>query len=79
MTCELNDKTVATLRYWWDTQDPNSKGWYVEAKDSDGEFLDDSMKIWFPVDVDDFDENSEAALIEALMAEFPNAVVEVIP
>lgn len=76
MTNELNGKTVVTLRYWWDDQDPSNEGWYVEAKDSEGEFLDDSMKIWFPVDVEDFSDSQEAELIAALKGEFPDATVE---
>jgi hypothetical protein len=76
MTNELNGKTVAALRYWWDDQDPGNKGWYVEAKDSEGEFLDDSMKVWFPVDVEDFSEDEETKMVEALKAEFPNAAIE---
>ena len=76
MTSELNGKTVATLRYYWDDQPGATAGWYVEAKDSDGEFLDDSMKVWFPVDVDDFSRDEESDLVAALKAEFPDTTVE---
>ena len=43
---QLNGSTVAILRYWWDSQCPENTGWYVEALDADGNFLDDSMKMF---------------------------------
>lgn len=68
------------LRVYWDTQDPQNVGWYVEvlgynARHEAWEHKDDSMKVWFPVDVDAFGKNQEAELLEALQAEFPGAEV----
>ena len=73
---QLNGSTVAILRYWWDSQCPENTGWYVEALDADGNFLDDSMKIWFPVDTDDFSAAEEAELVAALKEQFPDATID---
>ena len=75
MTQTLNGGQVDTLRYWWDSQYPDNTGWYVEALDSEGQFLCDSQKIWYPVDTDDFGQDEEAELVEALKAEFPDATI----
>lgn len=73
MTLKLNKQTVATIKYRWDTADARNCGWYAEALSADGEFLDDSQKVWFPVEVDRFDADEESELVSALKAEFPRA------
>jgi hypothetical protein len=38
---------------------------------------EDSMKVWFPVDVNEFSQRAEAKLRKALERAFPNAIVEI--
>lgn len=71
ITSELNGKTVASVRYYWDDQAGAKAGWYVMTYSADGQELDDSMKIWFPVDVDDFSQDEEGEMVEALKGQFP--------
>jgi hypothetical protein len=71
---------VTTLLYHWDDQPGVTPGWYVEAlawdeEESVDRFVDDSMKVWFPVDTDDYDESQEESLVSALREEFPGAEI----
>ena len=41
------------LNGWWDDRPGvDQPGWYVTHHDSEGEIIDDSVKIWFKIDVD---------------------------
>lgn len=62
------------LHCWWDDRDEN-EGWYVEAE-KDGEYVDDSMKIWFLVNVDEFAKHQGDALEKALKSAYPGAAVD---
>lgn len=61
----------------WDDQDPQNEGWYAMSYDADGE-RDDSMKIYFPVNVDDFGPDEADELHDALAEAFPGAEIEVV-
>lgn len=64
-----------TLSYYWDEQFGVKPGWYVELRDAEGTVEDDSMKVWFPVDVDEFTEDQETELVAALREAFPDAEI----
>lgn len=66
---------IATVEYWWDNQDPSHAGWYARTRYEDGVEGDDSMKIWFPVEVDQFGEDDGDELAEALQEAFPDAEI----
>jgi hypothetical protein len=70
-----DDDTVRTVEYWWDNQDPSNAGWYARTRDASGQECDDSMKVWFPVEVDEYDETQGDDLAEALREAFPGAQV----
>ena len=69
-------KRVAILRVRWDETDAANTGWYCEAVGEDGELREDSLKLWFPVRVDDYSRDEEAALIDALRKAYPDAQIE---
>lgn len=64
------DITRVTLR--WDDQPGVEPGWYCQAYDADG-VRDDSVKTWFPIDVDDFSRGQKTELLAALRDAFPAA------
>lgn len=68
---------VARVAAHWDEQDPTNAGWYAMTYDADGRELQDSMKIWFPVPVDDFGSGDASELRAALAEAFPGAEIEV--
>lgn len=63
------------VRVWWDTADPDNAGWYAVVEE-DGDVVDDSMKVWFPVDMDKYGEGDARRLERALEREFPDAEIE---
>lgn len=65
-----------TVQYWWDAQDPQNSGWYARVLDERGRETDDSMKVWFPVEVDEFGEDQADELDQALREAFPQAKIE---
>jgi len=54
------------VKHYWDTQDQNSVGWYVEVQTDKGEYIIDSAKIWFPVNVDDYNQDQEKEMLVAV-------------
>jgi len=60
----------------WDPV-PQNPGWYVEVWDQEGRYETDSMKIWFPLDVDEFMRADSLELSEALQRCYPCYYVEV--
>lgn len=69
----MNDEDPVMLKYWWDTADPRNPGWFVEyvGSGSGEHVVEDSMKVWFPVDVDQFGKHQEEDLLYALRSAFP--------
>lgn len=60
----------------WDSRVRGQAGWFAEiqTKDENGwVYSDDSMKIWFPVDLDEFTESQKDEVLAALAEEFPGA------
>ena len=68
-------KKIAKVEYWWDDQDSSNAGWYARTRDENGDERDDSMKVWFPVEVDEYDEDQGDELAEALQEAFPDAEI----
>jgi hypothetical protein len=70
--------TITKVTAWWD--DPQSPsveaGWYCEGWNGT-QMICDSQKIWFPVDVDVFDEDQVNELQAALREAFPGATIEI--
>lgn len=64
---------VATVKGYWDDQAGVEPGWYCETYDAGGNPLDDSQKVWFPVDLDKYRRDQRKELIAALKAAFPGA------
>lgn len=67
--------TITKVTYRWDDQPGVEAGWYCETYDSDGDFREDSQKVWFPVAADDYSRRQEKGLVEALKAAFPSAQI----
>lgn len=65
---------IAKISYHWDMQGDTS-GWYVTARDSSGQIVDDSEKVWFPVEVDEFTAEQSEELTAALAAAFPGVEI----
>ena len=63
------------IRVRWDTNDPNNEGWYAEVIEN-GRVTDDSMKVWFPVDLDKFGQGQARRVVSELKDEFPDAEIE---
>jgi len=68
-------KTVQKLTVYWDEQDPAHPGWYVEGRDERGDIVVDSLKIWFPLEVDWYGENDKADLVADLREAYPDATI----
>jgi len=64
----------ATLTIYWDEQDPAQPGWYVEVRQGN-DIIADSMKIWFPIEVDWYGENDKADLVADLREVYPDATI----
>jgi hypothetical protein len=67
-----NEITHVTVR--WDDQAGVEPGWYCESFVG-RELIDDSQKIWFPVQVDNYSRDEFSGLKQALQEEFPNAEI----
>lgn len=67
---------MSKVQYWWDTQDSSNEGWYVRVLDHMDRITDDSVKIWFPVDLSEFGEDDGDALSIALHDAFDGARIE---
>ncbi len=66
---------VTRVTYRWDDQPGfDAAGWYCQSFE-DNQFMDDSEKVWFPVRVDNYSEDEEDELVEALQEAFPNAKI----
>jgi hypothetical protein len=64
--------TKVTCR--WDDQPGVQPGWYCETWIGDT-LVDDSQKVWFPVNVDDYGRDETAELKSALREGFPEAEI----
>lgn len=67
-----NEITKVTVR--WDDQAGVEPGWYCESWEGD-KMIDDSQKVWFPVQVDSFGQDERSDLIVALKEAFPAAKI----
>ena len=54
---------------YWDTSG-DKDGWFCEVTEN-GEYKDDSMKIWFPINVDIYAQEDGEMLRRALEINFP--------
>ena len=75
--------TDLVLKVSWDDQAGIEPGWHVEVQRPDEEgphgqmaYVDDSQKVWFPVDVDRFGRHQRAALLAELATVYPGAEIE---
>ena len=57
---------ITCVEFWWDEVSGND-GWYAQAFDKNG-VVADSMKAWFPVDLDDWPDNDEDAAFQIYTA-----------
>lgn len=76
MSIDTSEIQQETVQYWWDDQDPQNAGWYVRVQDERGQTMDDSMKVWFPIEVDEFGQGQAEDLAQALREAFPEAKIE---
>ncbi len=72
---ENTDTDVTRVTYRWDDRPGVEAGWYCQSFEG-FRFMDDSQKVWFLIDVDDYDEDEEDELVEALQEAYPNAEIE---
>jgi hypothetical protein len=70
-----NQADVTRVTYRWDDQPGVDAGWYCQSFDEGNELMDDSQKVWFPVNVDNYGEDEEDELVEALQEAFPHAEI----
>lgn len=63
-------KEVWTIRYEW-----TDSGWYAYQV-LGCNIVDDSMKVWWQVDMDSFTKDQEKELVSALQKAYPGHVVE---
>ena len=61
------------VEYRYDVVDIDNCGWYVARIGANGNVIEDSQKLWFPVDVDGYDDEDDLAA--ALREAFPGATV----
>ena len=71
---ENTDTDVTRVTYKWDDRPGVEAGWYCQSFEG-GKFMDDSQKVWFPIDTDNYDEDEEDELVEALQEAYPNAEI----
>ena len=62
----------------WDETDPQNPGWYAEVLEG-GELITDSVKMDFPVDLDEFPRDDTAEMWAVLKAEFPGHEIVIKP
>lgn len=67
---------IVRVRAYWDAQDSTNAGWYAAAFLADRSEAMDSMKIWWPVDLDEFGEDDDEGVCSALTEAFPGAEIE---
>lgn len=70
-------RTITQIDCRWDDQPGVTPGWYCECQDEDGQCVIDSVKVDFPFDVDDYDQDSAEELTAALAKEFPGVEITV--
>jgi len=66
------------ITYRYDTTDRASPGWYAEVwtgSGDDARIVEDSMKVTFRVNMDDYAEGSSDDVRAALVAAYPGAAV----
>ncbi len=73
----MSTATITRVTVRWDDQCGVEPGWYCETYDADGDFIDDSQKVWFPVRVDSYSRRQFAGLRKALQSAFPGAEIVV--
>lgn len=69
-------KAITRVTCRWDDQAGVEPGWYCESW-SDDDVVDDSQKVWFPVEVVYFDRSQTDELRESLVKAFPFADIVV--
>lgn len=78
-TIQMSNSTETRISLGWDSQDRNNEGWHceVQTRDEDGRwaYSDDSLKIWFPVDLDNYEVHQRAEVEAALLKAFPGAQI----
>jgi len=66
---------ITNVEFYWDNQPGVDPGWFARAKDEEGDVFMDSMKAWFPVDLDAFGEDDADDVASALAEAFEDAEV----
>lgn len=70
--------TRRNLDAHWSVSDPKNPGWYIEETDENNRYLSDSMKIWFPIDVDQYGEEEGDELLDEMRKVFPNHNLKIV-
>ncbi len=52
-------------------------GWHIRIISPEGDLIDDSRKIGFPIDVESFGEDDPEDIYDALREEYPDAIIKV--
>lgn len=71
------EATITRVGGYWDDQPGVEPGWYLMAFDRDGDMVDDSQKVWFPVTADNFGRGDRKGLTAALREAFPGAEIQI--
>lgn len=65
---------------WHDGTSNYEGGWYVEVLDRDAEgqlrTVEDSQKVWFPVELSDYQEHHADELEASLLQAYPGAEIK---
>jgi hypothetical protein len=61
---------------WFDKFD-DKEVWHIKIISPEGEIIDDSRKVGFPIDVESFGEDDPEDIYDALREEYPDAIIKV--
>ncbi|NTU94386.1 MAG: hypothetical protein HGB29_07080 [Chlorobiaceae bacterium] len=61
----------------WFDKDEDRECWHIRIVSPDGDTIDDSRKVGFPIDVESFGEDDLEDIYDALREEYPDALIKV--
>ncbi|MCX6178307.1 MAG: hypothetical protein NT163_02880 [Chlorobiales bacterium] len=53
------------------------EGWHIKIISPEGDIIDDSRKVGFPIDVESFGEDDPEDIYDALREEYPDAIINI--
>ncbi|HWQ27304.1 MAG TPA: hypothetical protein VN367_11080 [Chlorobaculum sp.] len=68
------EKIKINARY---NKEDDKEGWHIKIIGPEGNVIEDSRKVGFPIDVESFGEDDPEDIYEALREEYPDAIIKV--